>query len=604
VTTVGFLTPIANHLWQSTLVSAIAAVLALALRRNDARIRYWIWLAPSIKFIVPFSFLIALGGMIPWPSARLSEPTRLPALLDEVAQPFILQPGHIGPSVRILDASRLESYVQESLEFVWLLGCAAVLLVWLRQWQCVRTILRNSTEVTCGRQLEMMRRLQGAIGVSSSVRLFTSSARVGPRVVGVFRPVVLLPDAIEEQLTDAEFEAILVHELAHVRRRDNSFSVVQSIVEAIFWFYPPVWWIGRRLIAERERACDEAVLRIGSNPETYAEGILKVCELYVKTPAACACGVNGSSLTKRIEAIVSRDVSRDLNAVKRLALTTAGIFAVAAPLAIGMARAPQIRAQFGSTFLSFDVVSVKPNTSGDRRTLGIRILPGGNVTVTNTTLWDVILSAYWIPDYLVSGAPDWIKTERFDIEAKVPPNIIPKGLSDRARNDYVRRMMQTMLAERFKVVVHRETKDMPVYELVVAKNGPKLTKAPDRDCSDGKRCHTWGPGNPMMQGGFPGTSVDMDDLIDIMQMWLDHPPVNKTNIHGMFDIRIQFNPRPTAQPSGGRNAPGAGEPINADPASLPDLFTALQEQLGLKLEPRKGQVETIVIDHVERPTAN
>jgi hypothetical protein len=169
VTTVGFLTPIANHLWQSTLVSAIAAVLALALRRNDARIRYWIWLAPSIKFIVPFSFLIALGGMIPWPSARLSEPTRLPALLDEVAQPFILQPGHIGPSVRILDASRLESYVQESLEFVWLLGCAAVLLVWLRQWQCVRTILRNSTEVTCGRQLEMMRRLQGAIGVSSSV---------------------------------------------------------------------------------------------------------------------------------------------------------------------------------------------------------------------------------------------------------------------------------------------------------------------------------------------------------------------------------------------------------------------------------------------------
>jgi uncharacterized protein (TIGR03435 family) len=104
-----------------------------------------------------------------------------------------------------------------------------------------------------------------------------------------------------------------------------------------------------------------------------------------------------------------------------------------------------------------------------------------------------------------------------------------------------------------------------------------------------------------MQGGFPGTSVDMDDLIDILQMWLDHPAINKTNIHGMFDIHIQFNPRPAAQPSGER-APG--EPNNADPASLPDLFTALQEQLGLKLEPRKGQVETIVIDHVERPTAN
>src|SRR5262245_35394581 len=192
MTNVGFLTPIANHLWQSTIVAAIAAVLALALRKNDARIRYWIWLTPSIKFLVPFSFLIALGGMIRWPSARMSGPSRLPAFLDEVAQPFALQPSHIGPSVRILDCSHLDSYVQESLALVWLLGSAAVLLVWLRQWRRVRTILRNSREVTCGRQLEMMRRLQGTIRVNSSLRLFTSSACIEPGVVGVFRPVVLL----------------------------------------------------------------------------------------------------------------------------------------------------------------------------------------------------------------------------------------------------------------------------------------------------------------------------------------------------------------------------------------------------------------------------
>jgi bla regulator protein blaR1 len=601
MTAVGFLSPIANHLWQSTLVAAIAAVLALVLRKNDARVRYWIWLMPSFKLLVPFSFLIALGGLIRWPSARMSEPSRLPAILDEVTQPFALPPNHIGPSIRTLDGSRLDSYIQESLALVWLLGCAAVLLVWLRQWQSVRKILCNSTEVTCGRHIEMMRRLQRAMRVNGSLRLFTSSARVGPWVIGVFHPIVLLPDAIEEQLTDAELEAILAHELSHVRRRDNLFSTVHRIVEAVFWFYPPVWWIGRRQIAERERACDEAVLRTGNNPETYAEGILKVCELYVKTPVAYASAVSGSSLQKRIEAIVARDASRDLNTAKRLVLAAAGILAVAAPVAIGMARAPEIGSQSGSTPLSFDVVSVKPNMSGDRRTVGVRILPAGNVTATNVTLWDLIVSAYWIPNYLVSGAPDWIKTEKFDVEAKVSPNIIPKGLSDRARNDYVRRMMQTMLAERFKAVVHREVKEMPVYELVVAKNGPKLTRALDRDCSDGKRCHMWGPGNPSMQGGFPGTSVDMDDLIDILQMWLDHPAINKTNIHGMFDIHIQFNPRPAAQPSGER-APG--EPNNADPASLPDLFTALQEQLGLKLEPRKGQVETIVIDHVERPTAN
>jgi bla regulator protein blaR1 len=248
------------------------------------------------------------------------------------------------------------------------------------------------------------------------------------------------------------------------------------------------------------------------------------------------------------------------------------------------------------------VVSIKPNNSAERRTTGARILPGGNLSAANVTLWDLILGAFWVPKYLVSGEPDWIKSEKFDIEAKVPPNVMPKGLTDRARNDYTRRMMQTMLRERFKLVVHRETKEMPVYELVVAKNGPKLTKSAGQDCSDNK-CHKWGPGNPSMQGGLPGISVDMDDLLDILRIWLDRPAVNKTHIQGLFDIHLQFNPWPGVQPAGQRND-GSRETINADVSSLPDIFTALQEQLGLKLESRKGLVETIVIDHVERPTTN
>lgn len=604
MTTFVFLVPIANHLWQSTFVAAIAGVLTLMLRKNRARIRYWIWLTASIKFLVPFSFLIALGGMFPWPNARVSELRRLPVLVDEAAQPFVALPSHLGPSVRILDGSRLDSHVQESVAMVWLLGCAAVLLVWFRQWRRMRIILRDSIEAT-GRQLEIMRRLRRDTRLNLSLRLLTSSTRIEPGVVGVFRPVLVLPGGIGDQLTDAELEAVLAHELAHVRRRDNLFAGIHSIVEAIFWFYPAVWWIGRRLIAEREYACDEAVLRRGNHPETYAEGILKVCEFYVKAPLACASGVSASNLRKRIEAIVGRDVALDLNAAKRLMLAAAVILAIAAPFAIGMSRAARIGTQSGSaTPLSFEVISIKPNNSRDRRTYGPRILPGGNVTATNITLWDLILGAYWIPNYLVSGAPDWTKSERFDIEAKVAPNVIPSGISDRTRNDYVRRMMQTMLAERFKVLVHRETKEMPVYELVIAKNGPKLTKAPDRDCSDSK-CHMWGPGNPMMQGGFPGTSVDMDDLIDVMEKWLDHPAVNKTNIKGMFDIHLQFNPRPNAAPGGQRDdVPTSERVANADAASLPDIFTALQEQLGLKLESRKGQVETMVIDHVERPTTN
>src|SRR5262245_16508719 len=106
-----------------------------------------------------------------------------------------------------------------------------------------------------------------------------------------------------------------------------------------------------------------------------------------------------------------------------------------------------------------------------------------------------------------------------------------------------------------------------------------------------------------MVGGFPGTSVDMYDLVDILMMFEDRPILNKTNIKGLYDIRLQWNPLPSGVQSGPRNAGPEGI-ANADSATLPSLFTALEEQVGLKLESRKGQVETIVIDHVERPSPN
>src|SRR5207249_5075322 len=126
-----------------------------------------------------------------------------------------------------------------------------------------------------------------------------------PGVVGLFRPILLLPASIEERLTMLQLDAVLAHELCHVRRRDNLTSAIHMIVEAIFWFHPLVWWIGARLVEERERACDEAVLSLGSEPHDYAEAILKVCSQYVESPLACTSGVSGSDLKKRIQAILA-----------------------------------------------------------------------------------------------------------------------------------------------------------------------------------------------------------------------------------------------------------------------------------------------------------
>ena len=142
-----------------------------------------------------------------------------------------------------------------------------------------------------------------------------------------------------------QLEAILAHELCHVRRRDNLTAAIHMLVQAIFWFHPLVWWLGVRLVDERERACDEEVLRLGTAPQAYAEGILSVCKLYVESPLACMSGVSGSNLRKRIEAIMGNRTIADLNGSKKLLLTALGIATIAAPIGAGLLTTPLNRAQ-------------------------------------------------------------------------------------------------------------------------------------------------------------------------------------------------------------------------------------------------------------------
>ena len=168
-------------------------------------------------------------------------------------------------------------------------------------------------------------------------------------MVGLWRPILLLPEGIVERLTPPQLEAVLAHELCHVRRRDNLFASMHMIVEAVFWFHPLVWWIGARLVEERERACDEAVLSLGSEPRIYADAILNVCKLYVESPLECVAGVTGANLKRRIEAIMTNCTGQGLNRARKLLLAGAGVAAVAGPVAIGVligvGNAPAIHAQ-------------------------------------------------------------------------------------------------------------------------------------------------------------------------------------------------------------------------------------------------------------------
>jgi uncharacterized protein (TIGR03435 family) len=408
-----------------------------------------------------------------------------------------------------------------------------------------------------------------------------------------------------DRLTPPQVEAIIAHELCHVRHRDNLAASLHMFVETVFWFHPLVWWVGKRIVEERERACDEEVLRLGSEPRVYAEGILNVCKLYVEAPLVCVSGITGSDLRKRIEEIMVSRAGTKLDWGRKLLLVSAGIAAAAGPVAMGLVNARPTQAQAQpATPLSFEVASVKPNKSGDERSPSM-ILPGGRFTATNNSVRQLILNAYgiWVSPHLLQGGPGWIDSARYDIDAKAGSNAIPAATSNRVLWEKTRLMLQTLLTDRFKLSIRRETKEMPTYQLVVAKNGPKLQKT-DADCGASyTACHGFSGGPRHLSG----SGVDMYDLTLILSRYSDQPVIDRTGIEGLFDLKLQWNPHWPRLPTDDNPrdpAVEAREGPRPDPASLGTLFDALEQQLGLKLESHRGPVEVYVIDHVERPSEN
>jgi uncharacterized protein (TIGR03435 family) len=394
---------------------------------------------------------------------------------------------------------------------------------------------------------------------------------------------------------------IVAHEVCHVRRHDNVAASIHMFAEALFWFYRVLRWMGKQLIHERERACDEEVVGSAADADVYAQGIVNVCKFYVEAQFTAACGISGSSnLSKRIEQIMSTEGVRNLTKAKKATLAAAVIIVVALPFAIGAVNSSLTFAQTkNAAVLQFEVASVKPNKS--RALPGSLIQPAGRFTATNQTLKRLILNAYHIPQFRLSGAPSWIESERYDIDAKAAPGVVSSGPLNDESASQVRSMLQTLLAERFKLRVHRETKELPIYALVIAKGGPKLKNADvRRDCLQVTNyCHGV-VGGPRLLNGY---TVTMTELAGALTTFIgeDRAVVDKTGLPGTFDIQLHWTPsdykgNPEDQP---KNEAGPAVDPNG-----PTVFTALQEQLGLRLESQKGPVDIIVIDNVEKLSEN
>src|SRR5579872_1252834 len=267
-----------NHLWQSTLFAAVAGLLAFLVQKHQAQVRYALWLAASVKFLVPFALLVSAGNHLAWPSATPQRVSQITSVVQQASQPFVVEHGFVSAMVTSTAGSSAAGVFPALVLALWFCGCVAILYSWWRRWQRIGAAVRAAIPLPDGSEVKALLRVQRRMVICARVELVSIATAVEPGIFGIFRPVLLLPAGIGDRLAEAQLEAVLAHELCHVRRRDNLASAIHMVVEAVFWFHPLVWWIGARLVDERERACDEEVLKLGNDPEVYAESILKTCQ--------------------------------------------------------------------------------------------------------------------------------------------------------------------------------------------------------------------------------------------------------------------------------------------------------------------------------------
>jgi bla regulator protein BlaR1 len=621
---------VANHLWQTTAFAAAAWAVTLLLKNNQARIRYAVWLAASIKFLVPFSLLIALGGMLPKPQRAVAAPV-VYATVDAVALPFSgfdATPMAAAPAPTLME--RIEADIPMELAAVWLCGFMVLLTMWCARWMQVWRTLRHASQARSGREFDLLRRVEQGMGSGTGVGLRLSDNLMEPGIFGIFRPVLIWPERLSERLDDEHIEAILIHELEHARRRDNLTAALHMLVTALFWFHPLVWWMERRMIEERERACDEAVVAMGSRPGVYAESLLKAVRFCVESPLTCVAGITGADLRDRIVQIMAARACGKLTPGKKLLLLTAALLIAAVPIVLGQGRtaerieamaskvapapvqaaanammaavqipaataAPPAQSVAGSVEPEADPCTVKPGAQFDV----VSIRPSkarvgdwdsdatADEVDSSGSLRNLIEEAYGLRDFQIAGGPDWMITQTFDIKAKFgDPDKFGSEAEQRTAAKRRAQRYQSLLLDRFHFKCHMTTQELPVYDLVVARGGIKMKRA---EAGESNSNSTEIQSN---RQGFHalGVGVTMQGLIGAIARSAGRAIVDKTGAGGSYDFKLDWTPE---------NRRATQDADSGVP--LPELPEALEEQLGLKLVASKGPVPVMVVDHVEEP---
>ncbi|HLK63367.1 MAG TPA: M56 family metallopeptidase [Bryobacteraceae bacterium] len=584
-----------HFLWQGSVIALLYAGARLIVTRTSS---------PQRRYLLACGALGAMmaAPLVTWELIRPADASpeamyRIRSTPATASSTDITTTGSLSDSVR-----SSVSGVQPEPLLLWvvLVWFAGAMVLWVRLaggWVVAARMRSMLVRRAPPEWQQSLQELGTRIGLSRPVRLLVSALVQVPTVVGWLRPVVLVPVGALGGLPAEHMEALLLHELAHIRRHDYLMNILQSVTESLLFYHPAVWWLSGHIRTERELCCDDVAVSISGDAVTYARALAQL-ESYRPAYLNTALAANGGSLRNRIARLLGRPPQVVRTGLGPGVVTVAGLLAVAVYGLAQSADPPR-----------FAVATIKRNPSTEALSMavpmGVGYRPGGRLVAGNAPVTMLIQRAYSVQGFQVVGGPSWVNTDGYDIEAK------PEVSTDQKR---MWLMLQTLLADRFKLVMHRATQDLPVYDLQTVRGGPKLPAPVGGNCSE---VMTWpppGPGQPrpappcgpgLVKSGtgltMEGISVSMPAFVKQLSLILGKEVIDKTGFTGRFALHLEFaiddalagipNPvGPSSQP--------------ADINDRPSIRTAMQEQLGLKLQASTGPVDVFVIDHVERPGEN
>lgn len=636
---------------KATAIAAITLLAAWLARRHRASVRHVI-LATGFASLLALPVVIALADRI---SIDVPVSVSVPALA--VVEPwdaiYMTNPS-TAPAAGGSTSSRVD--LNLLLMTVWLAGVLVSLAPVIAGMVQLARYRRYG--MPAGReQAQLLREYASASGVGAHVTLLRHESVSGPLTYGVLRPVVFLPLDSKAWGPKALLSA-MVHELEHIRRADWFVHCASRLICALYWFHPLVWVMWRRLALEAERACDDAVLR-QTEATRYAEQLVEVAErLSARRQSPLLAMAGRDELSARVAALLDSSLPRGRAGVAGVAVAAAVMVMVAliAPLrAVGVtlpsastvapsdsqvpAPPPSILAftagappnavavaqgdssQAQAQRPAFEAASIRVNSLGGPIGQVNVNLPGGRVIARNTRLRLVIAAAYqpgFAPRRSLAsmiGLPDWDESLAFDVEAVASGN---PSLAEK------RLMLQSMLAERFNLALHPETRQGPVFDLVVdGRPGSQLTPhSPSSQCAEASappapptntvpappplpppcggirvQAAYWGGS---MTTRMSGNGVTLQAIAERLTWFqdVDRVVIDKTGLAGSFDFVVEWTPTVQLPP------PDGADPTGLPVSDKPGQFTALREQLGLRLQPATGPIEVLVVDRVDKPTDN